>query len=533
MQILGTCEEGSQDAGEDAFTPFFTPQHSANSAFALQNSQDSVDVYHDAFSTLQRVRLNSFGRCERKRHASLGTEPLEMQVEMEPVEDSTETTGMLPKSSAKGRVRHASCSTASYSCSSPYHIGRLSFSTNSLKRKADLSLRRMGSLQRLGGRSNNTLNYLPCVDREPVIEEHASPAPEPVAKQTHPEKPAITPAWMRNYVPSVETERLFGRLNGSTSQPEVQLRPGAIQQPEDTVVQMYTFRPVERRRVGLQRVRDEFKIENLRLQHSAPHLFVSSQWQQHSRMSCLYLGYRIFWALYFSMWAVWAWVGSMGYDADISMKAYFLLYMTNWGVWTLAIDTIIQAINVILHFKKISEDGDAAYPTMTKLMKVSWVLSNITGALHIFITCAYWITVYPNRNDEKLSEIGVNTHIMPGMYTLLDIAVSATPRRLLHAYQPSAFLTLYTLFNLIYFLCGGVDYQGRPALYPVLDWTHPGTTVSIMATVLLGLIPFLHAIICGLYAARVKAWRILRISRYVREEDETDQVEQAAQEQKV
>lgn len=153
-------------------------------------------------------------------------------------------TGMLPKSSAKGRVRHASCSTASYSCSSPYHIGRLSFSTNSLKRKADLSLRRMGSLQRLGGRSNNTLNYLPCVDREPVIEEHASPAPEPVAKQTHPEKPAITPAWMRNYVPSVETERLFGRLNGSTSQPEVQLRPGAIQQPEDTVVQMYTFRPV-------------------------------------------------------------------------------------------------------------------------------------------------------------------------------------------------------------------------------------------------------------------------------------------------
>lgn len=52
-------------------------------------TQDSVDVYHDAFSTLQRVRLNSFGRCERKRHASLGTEP----VEMEPVEDSTETTG--------------------------------------------------------------------------------------------------------------------------------------------------------------------------------------------------------------------------------------------------------------------------------------------------------------------------------------------------------------------------------------------------------------------------------------------------------
>lgn len=153
---------------------------------------------------------------------------------------------MLPKT--KGRVRHASCSTANYSSGSPYHIGRLSFSTNSLKRKADLSLRRMESLQRLGGRSNSNLNYLPCVDREPVIEEHISAVPEPIVREAHPEKPATTPTWMKNYVPSVETERMFGRLNGSTpsaqAQPEVQLRPGAIQQPEDTVVQMYTFRPV-------------------------------------------------------------------------------------------------------------------------------------------------------------------------------------------------------------------------------------------------------------------------------------------------
>lgn len=58
--------------------------------------------------------------------------------------------------------------------------------------------------------------------------------------------------------------------------------------------------------------------------------------------------------------------------------------------------------------------------------------------------------------DEKLNEIGVNTHIMPGLYILLDVAVSATPRRLLHAYQPSMFLTVYTLFNFTYYLCGGL-----------------------------------------------------------------------------
>lgn len=44
---------------------------------------------------------------------------------------------------------------------------------------------------------------------------------------------------------------------------------------------------------------------------------------------------------------------------------------------------------------------------------------------------------------------------MPGIYILLDVAVSATPRRLLHAYHPMLFIIVYTLFNLTYYLCGG------------------------------------------------------------------------------
>ncbi|XP_047495396.1 uncharacterized protein LOC125043354 [Penaeus chinensis] len=194
MQMLGTCEEGSQDAGEDAFTPFFTPQHSANSAFVLQNSQDSVDVYHDAFSTLQRVRLNSFGRCERKRHSSLGTEPVEMQVEMEPVEDSTETTGMLPKSSAKGRVRHASCSTASYSCSSPYHIGRLSFSTNSPQEEGR-SVPPENGVPAAARRKEQQHPQLPAVRRKGTRDRgaHQSPPPSPWPGRRTPRSPQALP----------------------------------------------------------------------------------------------------------------------------------------------------------------------------------------------------------------------------------------------------------------------------------------------------------------------------------------------------
>lgn len=564
MQILAAGEESHTQQDENYFTPFLTPRHlpatPLHSHLSLLTSQESLEVYHDAYSSLQRPHLDYLGQDQRRqRHASSGTVPTKengLHLEMKLVEDSAKLNDVLPSGAAApvgGRTRHASCCTTSpttytgyqrYNYSNPYHIGRLSLSTNSLRKKTDRDApsKRMGSLQKMD-RSNGVLNYVPCVEMEKLSEDQPlaeapdaeEAVPAAVERVAHPEKVGCDSnnAWRRNYVPCVEADRLWGRTDAADCRQEIQLQPGQIEQSNNTVVHMYTFGPVQRRRMGQQRIREEFKVENLRLQHKAPHLFVSSQWQQHNRMSCLYLGYRIFWALYFSMWAVWAWAGSMGYDANISLKGYFMLYMTNWGIWILAVDTTIQAINVILHFKKISEEGEATYPSMTPLMKVSWVLSNITGALHIFITSAYWITVYPMRSDEELNEIGVNTHIMPGLYILLDVAVSATPRRLLHAYQPSLFLTVYTLFNLMYYLCGGLDYMGRPALYPVLDWTRPGSTIGIMMTVLLGLIPLLHAVLCALYTARVKAWRILKISRYVREEDETDQVEEGAQEQKV
>jgi len=296
---------------------------------------------------------------------------------------------------------------------------------------------------------------------------------------------------------------------------------------------MYTFGPVQRRRVGLQRVKEEFRKENLNLEHKASHLFVSSQWQQHNRMSCMYLGYRLFWAMYFLMWTFWAFAGSFGYQAPLSMKAYHFMYMTNWGLWMLTFDVNLQAFNTIRHFKKMADDGDASYPRMPLLHKVSWAVSNITGTMHLFITLAYWITVYPNRSGEHLNEIGVNTHLIPGLYILMDVWVSATPRRLLHAYWPMLFVCCYLTFNFTYYLAGGLDYLGRPAIYPSMDWTKPGSTIPLMFVMVLVLMPLLHGVICTLYAARVKLWRILKISRYVREEDESEKVEATAQEQKV
>ncbi|XP_050726740.1 uncharacterized protein LOC127003769 isoform X2 [Eriocheir sinensis] len=559
MHITGAGGEGGGGdgaaAGEDTLTPFLTPQHfaktPAQSFYSVVNSRDSLDMYHDAYSTLQRQPPAA---PTRERHASAGINGHALEMEV-PTRAHDGVPHPPTNGEVSGRARHASYSSTQQPATNPHCMGRLSLSSASLKRASIDSPRLLPAPPRRTDSSplnqqktpNWRQSYRPCVE---IVQEGFSAVPQSETDHsaalgnfaaTKPSYKIIEnnndDGWRRNYVECVEGRSLLLGENGGGGggiSSEVQLTPGHLKHlpPKDAKLKMYSFAPVQRRGMSLERVRDEFRVENLYLEHKVPHLFVSSQWQEHNRMSCLYLGYRLFWALYFTMWAVWAWVGSMGYDSPPAQKLYFMTYLTNWSIWTLALDTSIQAVNVVLHLKKISDDGEVMYPSMPRLMKVSWVLSNMMGTMHIFITLGYWTLVYPYRNDETLNEIGINTHIMPGVYILLDVAVSATPRRLLHAYHPMLFIIVYALFNLTYYLCGGTDYLGRPALYPIMDWTRPGPTVGIVLVVIFGLIPFLHGILCGLCAARVKLWRNLKVSRYATEEDEMDHVD-GSQEQKV
>ncbi|KAF2355660.1 hypothetical protein FHG87_013584, partial [Trinorchestia longiramus] len=201
--------------------------------------------------------------------------------------------------------------------------------------------------------------------------------------------------------------------------------------------------------------REELALRNLRLDHPAPHLFVTGQWQQHSRMSCVYLAYRLFWAMYFTTWAVWSLVGFMDYDAPWSVKVHYFTYLTNWSIWLLAYDTTLQAANVILHMRRIADIGDYRYQCMSTSLKSSWVASNVVFSAHVFITIGYWATVYPLREDQSISVIGINTHLVPGVYVLLDAFISASPRRLLHAWHPMLYCTTYAIFNVLYYVFGG------------------------------------------------------------------------------
>ena len=60
------------------------------------------------------------------------------------------------------------------------------------------------------------------------------------------------------------------------------------------------------------------------------------------------------------------------------------------------------------------------------------------------------------------------------------------------------YLHSYLVFNLVYFALGGRRQDGQHYIYPVLDWSHPGTALMWAAVALIGIV-LIHVIVYGMY----------------------------------
>ncbi|KAK3858968.1 hypothetical protein Pcinc_034875 [Petrolisthes cinctipes] len=321
MQIKGSgCVGGDGVVLEDerdSLTPFLTPQHQLastppHSSFLL-TSQDSLDVYHDACSTLQRPHptrtptLPPPPASHRKRHASVGgNSPMGgagaagKVLELYPVLPAS-LNGLADAGKCNGESHHNGTDTPptishhqhqQQQHHAPYHIGRLSLSTNSLKNKRSDNDREdkhktepsivqptapplTPLLPRfsVGGNSSAwVLNYSPCVEMGRLFEEERTvPSTtttqqqqlkyEPTQQQQQQQlkydpnqqqhkydaKISISnnnDAWRKNYVACVEAGVVGGGEAAMTT-PMCPSTPGNsnLPPPPDSVIHMYTFGP--------------------------------------------------------------------------------------------------------------------------------------------------------------------------------------------------------------------------------------------------------------------------------------------------
>ena len=92
-------------------------------------------------------------------------------------------------------------------------------------------------------------------------------------------------------------------------------------------------------------------------------------------------------------------------------------------------------------------------------------------------------------------------HAVNTIISLVDLVVSARPWRLLHFYQAILAMALYVIFSIIYWAAGGVNMNGYPYIYSILDWNDPIPTVIMVVIAAVAMIP-LHAILWALHLLR-------------------------------
>ena len=89
----------------------------------------------------------------------------------------------------------------------------------------------------------------------------------------------------------------------------------------------------------------------------------------------------------------------------------------------------------------------------------------------------------------------VSFHAVNSIYVLLNLLITATPTRLLHAIHPVVFGVAYTLFSALYQVCGGSNVQGEAYIYGVTDWGRPWRTLLLSSLSNFLAIPLVHLLV--------------------------------------
>ncbi|KAK7490565.1 hypothetical protein BaRGS_00018168 [Batillaria attramentaria] len=235
-------------------------------------------------------------------------------------------------------------------------------------------------------------------------------------------------------------------------------------------------------------VRDEFRFRSFGLNPAKPRILASDQWG----FPKLYVGWRVFWALYHLTWSMYDWIN----DATTTERpGTWLVYLTHWTYLFLTANTVAQAA-VVLHVtfgRPDLKDGRTPW-----YLKVAWVTYEIASVASMSVTILYFTLLF----DGTLTVVSTATHLLNSVYVILDVCVTAMPVRLLHVIYVSAYAFDYLIFSVIYWAAGGVNGDGQPYVYKTLYWAKPWKAVFAGGGVVCVGVPLVHLLLWTLYMIR-------------------------------
>lgn len=244
---------------------------------------------------------------------------------------------------------------------------------------------------------------------------------------------------------------------------------------------------------------------------SHPIQWLPAKWQ----VQWLFLVYRWVLGLYFFGWLITAGIRSG--------SPKFFIFLTNWSfiVWNIYLlwaaisstfkyfkanlyDTVRKKDEVVTEQESFlaspvgccgkESNGIAWY------QQIQWFLF-IAGAEAAFtVMILYWLLLYRGGNVDG---VNANTHLVNGLFSLVDVLVTGTPVRFLHLIYLPLYGAIYVSFSGIYFAANGTNHNGDRYIYGVLDYgNNPGTAAGVVIGTVLVVSVLFHFIFYGLFWLR-------------------------------
>eukprot|EP00105_Crassostrea_gigas_P022492 XP_011442033.1 PREDICTED: uncharacterized protein LOC105338552 [Crassostrea gigas] len=235
--------------------------------------------------------------------------------------------------------------------------------------------------------------------------------------------------------------------------------------------------------------KDEFKLDKLKINNVEPRTFVLGKLVP----TFFYPIWTLIWAIYHSLNLI-----LMPYYR-IDLAPYsepWPFYLSNWVYTVLTVGAVSDCVATLYVFIKkqsLLVPVPGGLVSTPWYLQVVWVLYNITNTstLTMLILLGSLVTV-------ETDAASILVQIFSAFYVIGNILVGSKETRLLHVYQPVAFLFVYTFFfNMIYSLA-----NERP-VYPNMDWFKaPGFGVLWLFGLVFVIVPLVHLLVFGLYWLR-------------------------------
>lgn len=149
---------------------------------------------------------------------------------------------------------------------------------------------------------------------------------------------------------------------------------------------------------------------------------------------------------------------------------------------------------------------------------IQWLFYLLGTELSVGVCILYWVLLY---RGEEVSHVSFHTHLVNGIFGLIEIWICGIPTNTLHVIYVMAFGTAYTVFTGLYYAGSG------KVLYSVLDYKNSlSSAVGVCFGIVFAFIPSVHFVIFYSQSKLQQCIINLVYKKCTKNEEETKRTEQ-------